>query len=73
MDVAIVSDVFDSFGLIGRNWYDPCVLFAFENTPFRTAVHTNTNNKSNATILNTVNIDDIFCLDRVVILCFVGD
>lgn len=76
-DVSSSSDwiVVESPGLKGRNRYDPCafISFSFENTPFRTAVHTNTNNNSNAMILNTANIDDNFCLDRVVIVRSVID
>lgn len=70
--IGVAVGSFNSFGLIGRNRYDPCafISFALENTPFRTAVHTNISNNSNAIILNTANIDDTFCLDRVVILFF---
>lgn len=60
----------ESLWLNVRNRYDPCALsssFPFEKTPFRPAVHTNTNNMSNAMILNTANIDDNCCRDRVVI------
>lgn len=65
-----VDDTIESLALNVRNRYDPCAFissFTFENTPFRPAVHTNTNNKSNAMILNTANIDDNCCRDRVVI------
>lgn len=68
-DVCCVVDAIESPGLIGRNRYDPraFISFEFENTPFRPAVHKNTINKSSTMILNTANIDDNFCLDRVVI------
>lgn len=65
-----VDGTVESLWLNVRNRYDPCALsssFPFENTPFRPAVHTNTNNMSNAMILNTANIDDNCCRDRVVI------
>lgn len=68
MGNAVVTGIlFDSLGLIGRNRYGPFISFTCENTPFRPAVHTNTSNNSNAIIPNTANIDDNFCLDRVVI------